>query len=146
VPLKLSQLQVAKGGWGPAAQKAALPGDKAAVNLLSLALAGKKALSQGGFDKVIKMIDEMVDVLKKEQEDDEHKKEYCATQFDFSDDKKKALERTISQEENAVASAKDAIMFPKVEFTTNFILDACPTVSPQKFCPLDMVSMAGFTV
>jgi len=91
------------------AKKAALPSDKSGLELLSLALAGKKALSAGGFDKVIKMIDELVEVLKKEQDDDEHKKEYCSQQFDLADDKKKALERTVAQEGNGIASAKDAI-------------------------------------
>merc|ERR1719363_54636 len=51
----------------------------------------------------------MVEILKREQDDDDHKKEYCSTQFDSADDKKKALERTVSQEENEIATAKDAI-------------------------------------
>merc|ERR1711920_762871 len=63
----------------------------------------------GGFDKVIQMIDNMVGILKIEQDDDDHKKEYCATQFDTSDDKKKALERSISGEEAAIAETKEAI-------------------------------------
>mmetsp|Transcript_90730 Transcript_90730/g.235301 ORF Transcript_90730/g.235301 Transcript_90730/m.235301 type:complete len:525 (-) Transcript_90730:70-1644(-) len=91
------------------ARQAALRQDKAGLELLTLALAGKKALSKGGFDEVIKMIDEMVEVLKKEQLDDDHKKEYCLSQFDLADDKKKALKREVSQEENAIATAKDAI-------------------------------------
>jgi len=91
------------------AQKSALRQDKAGLELLTLALAGKKALSQGGFDKVIAMVDDMVELLKKEQLDDDHKKEYCLSQFDLADDKKKALKREVSQEENAIATAKDAI-------------------------------------
>merc|ERR1719210_2596566 len=55
------------------------------------------------------MIDNMVGILKTEQDDDDHKKEYCALQFDTSDDKKKALERSISGEEAAIAGAKEAI-------------------------------------
>merc|ERR1719226_303350 len=51
----------------------------------------------------------MVEVLKKEQGDDDNKKEYCGLQFDNADDKKKALERTVSQEKNAIATAKEAI-------------------------------------
>merc|ERR1719363_29005 len=51
----------------------------------------------------------MVEILKREQDDDDHKKEYCSTQFDSADDKKKALERTVSQEEAAIATTKDAI-------------------------------------
>merc|ERR1740129_1184125 len=83
--------------------------DKPGLELLALALTGKKAASSGGFDKVIQMIDNMVGILKTEQDDDEHKKEYCAMQFDTSDDKKKALERSISGEEAAIADAKEAI-------------------------------------
>merc|ERR1712174_176960 len=65
--------------------------DKPGLELLVLALTGKKAGASGGFDKVIEMIDNMVGILKTEQDDDDHKKEYCASQFDTSDDKKKAL-------------------------------------------------------
>merc|ERR1719336_3329849 len=58
---------------------------------------------------VVQMIDNMVGILKTEQDDDDHKKEYCALQFDTSDDKKRALERSISGEEAAIAGAKEAI-------------------------------------
>jgi len=47
--------------------------------------------------------------LKKEQLDDNHKKEYCAAQFDFTDDKKKGLEHSISDLETALAKGKEAI-------------------------------------
>merc|ERR1719264_2101749 len=79
------------------------------LDFLVMALSGQKALSKGHFDKVLKMIDEMVDVLAKEQQDDDHKKEYCEVQFDSTDDKKKAPERTMSDEEAAIASAKEGI-------------------------------------
>jgi len=78
------------------------------LELLVLALAGK-ARTSGGFGKVIKMIDDMVTLLGKEQSEDDDKKAYCADQFDVSDDKKKALQRTIAGEESAIASAKEAI-------------------------------------
>jgi len=90
-------------------RRTSLPKDKAGLELLTLALAGKKSLSQGGFTKVVKMIDEMVELLKKEQLDDDHKKEYCLSQFDFTDDKKKGLERTVEQKKNSIATAKDTI-------------------------------------
>merc|ERR1712076_5406 len=51
----------------------------------------------------------MVALLGKEQNDDNDKKEYCAEQFDVSDDKKKALERTIAGEDSSIASSKEAI-------------------------------------
>jgi len=83
--------------------------DKPGLELLVLALTGKKAAASGGFDKVIQMIDNMVGILKTEQDDDDHKKEYCAMQFDTSDDKKKALERSVAGEAAAIADAKEAI-------------------------------------
>merc|ERR1719361_1051543 len=55
------------------------------------------------------MIDEMVEILKKEQQDDDHKKEYCAEQFDQSEDTKKALERKVADEEHAIAAAEEGI-------------------------------------
>merc|ERR1712070_375493 len=54
------------------------------LDFIALALKGKKI----GFEKVIKMIDDMIATLKTEQVDDEKKKEYCAAEFDSSDDKK----------------------------------------------------------
>ena len=66
--------------------------DRSSLDFLALSLMGKKV----NFDKVIKMIDELVSVLKTEQQDDNHKKEYCVGQFDVMDDKKKGLERDLS--------------------------------------------------
>jgi len=51
----------------------------------------------------------MAATLQKEQDDDDHKKEYCAAQFDQADDKKKGLERSISDLETAIADAKEGI-------------------------------------
>ena len=78
--------------------------NKARVDIIMMALKGKKI----GFEKVIKMVDEMVATLKKEQVDDDNKKEYCAAQFDITDDKKKGLERAISDQEAAIATAKES--------------------------------------
>jgi len=57
----------------------------------------------------VKMIDDMVALLKEEQVDDESKKEYCEKQFDHADDKKKGLERTEGKLEAALAEAKESI-------------------------------------
>merc|ERR1719343_700936 len=51
----------------------------------------------------------MVEVLGKEQKSDDQKKEYCGLQFDTSDDKKKSLERKVSDEEAAISAAKEGI-------------------------------------
>merc|ERR1719454_1139819 len=75
------------------------------LDFIALAIQGKKI----GFEKVIGMIDEMVVTLKTEQADDDNKKEYCAKQFDLSDDKKKSLERSISDLETAIDDAKEGI-------------------------------------
>merc|ERR1719463_432638 len=85
--------------------------NRAHLDFIALAIQGKKI----GFEKVIKMIDEMVVTLKTEQDDDDHKKEYCAAQFDQSDDKKKSLERTVSDLDTAIAEAKDGIATTKEE-------------------------------
>jgi len=76
------------------------------LGLIALALKGKKI----GFDKVIKMIDDMIMTLKVEQADDNAKKEYCATAFDQADDKKKGLERAVSDLETAIENAKEDIV------------------------------------
>merc|ERR1719451_273606 len=55
------------------------------------------------------MIDDMVANLKAEQQDDNDKKEYCEMQFDLADDKKKGLERSVSNLEKAIAKEKEAI-------------------------------------
>merc|ERR1719424_981486 len=75
------------------------------LDFITLAIQGKKI----GFEKVIGMIDEMVATLKTEQTDDNNKKEYCAQQFDLSDDKKKSLERSIGDLETVIADTKDGI-------------------------------------
>jgi len=80
-------------------------------DFITLAIQGKKI----GFDKVIKMIDDMVATLKQEQHDDDHKKEYCAQQFDFSEDKKKGLIKAVSDLEISIEEATDGIATLKDE-------------------------------
>jgi len=92
------------------AQKFANAGDRPGLDFLALALSGKSSsVGAAGFDKVIKMIDDMVALLGKEQADDDDKKEYCGQQFDTSDDKVKALKRSIAGDESAIATAKESI-------------------------------------
>merc|ERR1719313_630616 len=75
------------------------------LDLIALALHGRKV----NFDKVIKMIDDMVALLGKEQKDDDDKKAYCETEFDTADDEKKRLERAISDLEKAIEENKAAV-------------------------------------
>merc|ERR1740138_956138 len=75
------------------------------LSFIALALQGKKV----NFSKGIKMIDEMVKTLAAEQQDDNDKREYCEMQFDHADDKKKGLERGISNLDKAIAKGKEGI-------------------------------------
>merc|ERR1719484_425705 len=75
------------------------------INLISLALKGKKV----SFEKVLKMIDDMVTLLGKEQQDDNDKKEYCEKMIDQTEDNLKALELSVSDLGKAIADYKESI-------------------------------------
>merc|ERR1719352_924653 len=62
-----------------------------------------------GFEKVIKLIDEMVATLTKEQDDDDKKKVYCESEIDKTEDQKKELERAIEVSDTAIEELKGAI-------------------------------------
>jgi chromosome segregation ATPase len=94
-----------------AAQTRVTDQSRPGLDFITLALQGKTT----GFEKVMKMIDEMVAVLKKEQVDDDNKKEYCGKQLDFAEDKKKGLDSTVSDEEAAIATAEESIATLKDE-------------------------------
>jgi len=113
------------------ARKMAGHGERTNLDFLLLALSGQKSLAAGTFDKVLKMIDEMVDVLSKEQESDDQKKEYCEKQFDTADDKKKGLERKVSDEDGAIAAAKEGIatLIDEMEALTTGIKDLDKSVA-----------------
>jgi len=75
------------------------------VDLVMLALQGRAQ----GFEKVIKLIDEMMANLKEEQAGDDQKKKYCETELDKSEDTKKELERSIEVSTTAIEELKGAI-------------------------------------
>merc|ERR1719174_180655 len=75
------------------------------IDLIALALNGKKI----GFGEIIRMIDEMVATLKKEQVDDDGKMEYCKNQLDLTDDKLKELGHRLSDEEAQLAALQEGI-------------------------------------
>mmetsp|Transcript_5103 Transcript_5103/g.11304 ORF Transcript_5103/g.11304 Transcript_5103/m.11304 type:complete len:721 (+) Transcript_5103:74-2236(+) len=79
--------------------------DRAALDLIAMALTGKKV----SFEKVFTLIDELVEVLAKEQGEDDKKKAYCEEQFDTTEDKVKGLEQAISDLELSIDSTKDMI-------------------------------------
>jgi len=75
------------------------------IDLISLALKGKKV----SFAKVLKMIDDMVSLLGKEQQDDNDKKEYCENLIDKTEDDLKSLELTVSDLGKSIADTKERI-------------------------------------
>jgi len=75
------------------------------MDFILLALRGKKI----GFEKIIKLIDDLVVTLKSDQADDDHKKEYCGIQLDTADDKKKELEHSIDDLETVIEQTKEGI-------------------------------------
>merc|ERR1719248_169643 len=77
----------------------------AQIGLIQLALMGKKA----GFEKIIKMIDDMVVLLQEEQKDDEKQKEWCEAEFDKSEDKEGELKRKIDGLEASIEEMKEGI-------------------------------------
>merc|ERR1719198_708686 len=82
-----------------------------ALDFIALALRGKKI----GFEQVIGMIDDLVKELKVEQETDDKKKEYCAEEFDTSEDKHKVLTKSIADLESAIAESEEGITTTKAE-------------------------------
>jgi len=75
------------------------------LDFIALSLRGKKI----GFEKIITLIDDLVAELKKDQVDDDAKKEYCAAEFDTTDDKKKVLEKSISDLKTAIQDSEEGI-------------------------------------
>merc|ERR1719345_691670 len=95
------------------AARGAKTDDRHRIDYIMLAIRGKKF----GFDKVLTMIDNMVELLGTEQLDDNDKKEYCEMQFDNADDKKKGLERDVSKLEAAIEQSKESITTLTSEIT-----------------------------
>jgi len=75
------------------------------LDLISLAIKGKKV----SMTKVIKMVDDMVVLLGKEQGDDEAKKEMCEKELDKSEDDLKVTETAISDLEKELEDTKEEV-------------------------------------
>merc|ERR1719247_3634038 len=110
--LKVTAVEVRKSALATL-RAARAPGHfrDARLDLLEMALQGKKV----GFETVIKMIDDLVALLAKEQAEDDKKKAWCESELDTADDKKKALEHDISDLEKAIADAEETIATLKSE-------------------------------
>merc|ERR1719188_523502 len=75
------------------------------LQLISLALRGKSK----GFEKVVKMIDDMVTLLGKEQVADDDKKAFCEAELDKAEDKLKGLNIKSADLEKAIDTANGQI-------------------------------------
>merc|ERR1719287_70608 len=85
----------------------------AKLNFLVLALRGKKQ----GFEKVIKMVDDMVVTLDKEQSDDEAQKTWCNQEFDSSEDTEKDTKRRIEGLKTRISENEESIAKLVTELT-----------------------------
>jgi len=102
IQLKLSSKELKREALGVLqAARGAHP--SARLDLVSLALRAKKT----SFQKIIKMIDDMIALLRKEQHDDDNKKVYCQTELDESEDKLKGLRTDVDDASKAIDEAKD---------------------------------------
>ena len=82
------------------------------LGFIELALQGKKV----SFEKVIKMMDDMVVLLGEEQKDDDKQKAWCETEFETSEDKEvdlkhklEGLTASIEDMEGSIATLKEEI-------------------------------------
>merc|ERR1719426_703136 len=75
------------------------------LDLIEMAMRGGKM----GFEKIVKMIDNLVVELKAEQGIDNDKKSYCLAEFDKAEDKKKGLELDISDLGKAIDDGEESI-------------------------------------
>lgn len=75
------------------------------IDLIQMALSSKKI----GFDKILKMVDEMISVLREEQRVDDRKKDYCTSKFDSLEDKMKTLEWDKADIQSSLEDAKESL-------------------------------------
>jgi len=69
----------------------------------------------GGFDKVVKMIDEMVATHGRDQTDDDKKKDFCIAELHKTENQETALKGDVSDLEADIAEREDAIASLKSE-------------------------------
>jgi len=69
----------------------------------------KNSGRKGGFEKILTMVDDMVAIIAKEQDDDDSKKEFCVSDMDKTEDEQKLLQGSISDIESLVNEKADAI-------------------------------------
>eukprot|EP00746_Dinoflagellata_sp_MGD_P000288 gnl/MRDRNA2_/MRDRNA2_100510_c0_seq1.p1 gnl/MRDRNA2_/MRDRNA2_100510_c0~~gnl/MRDRNA2_/MRDRNA2_100510_c0_seq1.p1 ORF type:complete len:769 (-),score=251.18 gnl/MRDRNA2_/MRDRNA2_100510_c0_seq1:91-2397(-) len=78
----------------------------------------KSSSRKGGFEKILKMVDDMVTILMNEQDDDDTKKEFCVSEMDKTEDEQKLLEGTVADVESLINEKADAIQGIAQEIAT----------------------------
>jgi hypothetical protein len=110
----LLQIKVSSADLRRKAMDALKPARKALdprADFLEVALHGGNV----GFDKIVKMIDELVVQLKKDQAADDEKKAYCGAELDKTEDRKKVLAQDASDFETMLDDTNEAVANFKVE-------------------------------
>merc|ERR1719463_167163 len=80
------------------------------LNLVLYTMGSKlKMKTSGGFDDVVKMIDDMVVLLGKQQTEDEKQKTYCEDEFEKAADEEAASKTKLSQTDAKLAELTDTI-------------------------------------
>merc|ERR1719379_997902 len=84
--------------------------DSAPLKLMLYTMNSKlKLKSSGGFDEVMKMIDEMVTLLGKQQKEDEKQKTYCEDELEKAADEEAATKTKMTQVDAAISEQQDTI-------------------------------------
>merc|ERR1719321_2387170 len=80
------------------------------LNLMLYTLGSKlKSKGRGGFDDVVKMIDDMVVLLGKQQAEDAKQKTYCEDEFEKAADEEAASKTKLAQTDAALSEQTDTI-------------------------------------
>merc|ERR1719359_1461099 len=84
--------------------------DSSTLKLLLYTLNSKlKLKSAGGFDEVMKMIDEMVTLLGKQQKEDDKQKVWCEDELEKATDEETATKTKLAQVDASISEQSDAI-------------------------------------
>lgn len=89
-------------------------GDDPRLDLLAIAVQGGTV----GFGKIMKMIDELVDSLKKEQRDADSKLAWCATELNTAEDNKRVNTNSVESSQQSIANKKTSLDNLKAEIAT----------------------------
>lgn len=83
------------------------------INVMLLSLKSKTRLATTStthkFQEIVKMIDAMVILLAKQQDEDDKQKEWCRSEFDKAEDEERAVKTEVGRLQTSVDEATDAI-------------------------------------